>query len=164
MKNFLYSILFLSVILISCGKDDKTCNINDSTVTASASEVTSVETYLANAGITGAQKHPSGFYYKITQAGTGRAVVNLCSAITINYVGRVHTGAEFDRSPAGQPRTFTLGQLIVGWQKGIPLISSGGKITLYIPPSLAYGNNPPQGSVITSTSILVFDIELLGVS
>jgi FKBP-type peptidyl-prolyl cis-trans isomerase FkpA len=55
-----------------------------------------------------------------------------------------------------------LGQLIVGWQKGLPLISSGGKITLYIPPSLGYGS-AAAGS-IPANSILIFDIELISVS
>lgn len=150
----------LSSVCISCSKDEA-CNYNDSTVTASASETTSVENYLASANITGAQKHPSGFYYKITQTGTGSAVVNLCSAITIKYVGKLTNGTVFDQTTGAETRTFILGELIPGWQKGIPLISSGGKITLYIPPSLAYGS-APRGA-IPANSILIFDIELVSV-
>jgi FKBP-type peptidyl-prolyl cis-trans isomerase FkpA len=161
MKNILLGFIVLSAVCLSCSKDE-TCSYNDSTITASASETAAVESYLTNANITGAQKHPSGFYYKITQAGTGSAVVNLCSSITITYIGKLTNGTVFDQSPVGQTRTFILGELIPGWQRGIPLISSGGKITLYIPPSLGYGS-APHGS-IPANSILIFDIELLGVS
>ena len=137
---------------------------NDSNITASASEVTDIETYLNTAGITGAQKHPSGFYYKITQAGSGKAIVNLCSIVTVNYAGRLTNGTYFDPTTPGTTRSasFTLGQVIVGWQKGLPLISAGGKITLYIPPSLGYGSTA-AGS-IPANSILIFDIELVNVS
>ena len=160
MKKILLGFIVLSAISISCSKDE-TCQYNDSTITASAAESTSVENYLAGAGITGAIKHPSGFYYKITQAGTGSAVVNLCSDITIKYLGKLTNGTVFDQTTGAETRTFTLGGLIPGWQKGIPLISSGGKISLYIPPSLGYGSSP-RGS-IPANSILVFDIELISV-
>ncbi|HUS02534.1 MAG TPA: FKBP-type peptidyl-prolyl cis-trans isomerase [Chitinophagaceae bacterium] len=160
MKNILLGFILLSAVCLSCSKEE-TCNYNDSAVTASASETTAVENYLTSANITGAQKHPSGFYYKITQAGTGSAVVNLCSNITIKYVGKLTNGTVFDQTTGTETRTFKLGNLIVGWQKGIPLISSGGKITLYLPPSLGYGS--AGGGPIPPNSILIFDIELVSV-
>ena len=162
MRKLFLGLFILATTFISCSKKDTACTYNDSNVVASASETTNVENYLSGAGITGAQKHPSGFYYKITQAGTGKAVVNLCSNITIKYVGKLTNGTIFDQTPMGETRTFVLGQLIVGWQKGIPLISSGGKITLYIPPSLGYGSSP--AGTIPANSILIFDIELVGVN
>lgn len=164
MKNIILGLLTFSVVFISCSKKDETCNQTDSPIIAPASETTAVEAYLNSAGVTGAQKHPSGFYYKISQQGTGKAVVNLCSIVTVNYSGRLTNGTYFDPTTPGTTRnaSFELGGLIVGWEKGIPLISSGGKITLYIPPSLGYGSNA-NGS-IPANSILIFEIELLGVS
>ncbi|MDB5221604.1 MAG: peptidylprolyl isomerase FKBP-type [Chitinophagaceae bacterium] len=171
MKNIVLGFIILSAVCISCTKKDETCNLNDLSVTASASEVTNLETYLATAGITGAQKHPSGFYYKITQTGTGKAIVNLCSVVTVNYTGRFTNGIYFDPTTPGATSStyFRLGDVIAGWQKGLPLISSGGKITLYIPPSLGYGSsdvkNQATGAVIIpGNSILIFDIELVSVS
>jgi FKBP-type peptidyl-prolyl cis-trans isomerase len=71
-------------------------------------------------------------------------------------------GTIFDSTATGQTATFQLGKVIVGWQKGIPLVSSGGNITLFIPPTLAYG---PSGSgPIPPNAILVFDIDLVGVN
>ena len=164
MKNILLGFIILSAICVSCSKKDEACNLNDSNVTASASETANVQAYLTSNSITATQ-HLSGFFYKITQVGTGKAVVNLCSLVTVKYTGKLTNGTVFDPSAPGASSTtatFTLGQLIVGWQKGIPLISSGGKITLYIPPSLGYGS-APQGS-IPGNSILIFDIELISVS
>lgn len=159
MKHIFLGLIMLSAI--SCNKKDESCNYTDSNVTASASEIANVQGYLSANNITATQ-HPSGFFYKITQTGSGSAVVNLCSNITIKYVGKLTNGTIFDQTTGSETRTFELGNLIIGWQKGIPLISSGGKITLYIPPSLGYGSNP--NGIIPANSILVFDIELIAVS
>jgi FKBP-type peptidyl-prolyl cis-trans isomerase FkpA len=161
MKNILLGLIILSAVCISCSKKDVACNLNDSNITASASETANVQAYLTANSIT-ATPHPSGFYYKITQTGTGQAIANLCSNVTIKYTGKLTNGTVFDQTAVGATATFTLGQLIVGWQKGLPLISSGGKITLYIPPSLGYGS-AAAGS-IPANSILIFDIELISVS
>ncbi|HEV8079120.1 MAG TPA: FKBP-type peptidyl-prolyl cis-trans isomerase [Chitinophagaceae bacterium] len=161
MKNILLCVIFLSAFSVSCSKKDDACNFNDSNVVAPASEVANVQAYLTANSIIATQ-HSSGFFYKITQTGSGQSVVNLCSKINIKYTGKLTNGTVFDQTAAGASANFTLGQLIVGWQKGIPLISSGGKITLYIPPSLGYGSSPT--GTIPANSILIFDIELIGVS
>ena len=44
---------------------------------------------------------------------------------------------------------------------GIPMIKPGGKIKLYCPPSLAYGNQ--ANGTIPANSILIFEVELVGV-
>jgi len=166
MRNILFGFIAFSAVFLSCAKNDTSCNYNDSGVVAPAGEIANVQAYLTANSITATQ-HPSGFFYKINQVGTGAAVVNLCSNITIKYVGKLTNGTVFDQTTAATPgvpaevRTFTLGQLIVGWQKGIPLISSGGKITLYIPPSLGYGSS--AHGPIPANSILIFDIELVSV-
>lgn len=162
MKKILFAFIVLATVCISCGKKDSPCNYNDSAVTASSSESALIQTYLTSNGITGATLHPSGFYYKVTQAGTGKAVVNLCSAVSVKYTGKLTNGTVFDQTTGTEVRSFTLGQVIVGWQKGVPLISTGGKITLYIPPSLGYG--AAAAGTIPPNSILIFDIELVSVS
>jgi len=40
----------------------------------------------------------------------------------------------------------------------------GGIRRIIIPPALAYGSNPPPGSGIPVGAILVFEVELLGIS
>ena len=159
MKNIFLLSAFVVTILSSCTKKDAGCGFTDSTVIASAAEIQSVQNYLTSNSITGTTQHPSGFFYKVNLAGSGKAIVNLCSGVTVKYTGKLTNGTVFDQNATGA--SFTLGQLIVGWQKGIPLIISGGKITLYIPPSLGYGS---QGAgSIPPNSVLIFDIELLNV-
>jgi FKBP-type peptidyl-prolyl cis-trans isomerase FkpA len=47
----------------------------------------------------------------------------------------------------------------MGWKLGLPLIKAGGKIKLYLPPSLGYGNSVSGN--IPANSILVFEITLV---
>lgn len=160
MRNAFILMIAASILFFSCGKKDTTCGYNDSATVAPASEVQTLQNYLSSNNIT-ATAHPSGFYYTITTQGTGKPIVNLCSQVTVNYVGKLTNGNIFDQT-SGSPRTFTLGELILGWQKGIPLISSGGSIRLYVPPSLGYGasGQPP----IPGNAILIFDITLVDVN
>ena len=53
---------------------------------------------------------------------------------------------------------FMLNGVIPGWTDGIPLIKQGGRIHLYIPPSLGYGNRAVES--IPANSILLFDVTL----
>jgi FKBP-type peptidyl-prolyl cis-trans isomerase FkpA len=154
MKKYLL-ILLLSPMILSCGDDE--CMYTESIVTASVSEISDLQAYLDANSITATQ-HPSGFFYLIVTEGSG-ATPGLCSAVTVQYVGRLTNGTIFDASPAGS--TFYLGRLIVGWQKGIPLIKAGGTIILYLPPSMGYGSSA-VGS-IPANSILIFEIQLTGV-
>jgi FKBP-type peptidyl-prolyl cis-trans isomerase FkpA len=70
-------------------------------------------------------------------------------------------GTVFDGTTT-QPISFKLGQVISGWQIGIPLIQKGGKIRLLIPSGLAYG--PDGQGPIPGNAVLDFDIELLDVT
>ena len=69
-------------------------------------------------------------------------------------------GTIFD-SNTGAPIQFILGQVIPGWQLGLPLIQKGGVIRLIIPSSLAYGCTG-SGS-IPGDSVLYFEVELVDV-
>jgi FKBP-type peptidyl-prolyl cis-trans isomerase FkpA len=123
-----------------------------------ASELTSLQAYV-NANHPAAILHPGGFYYEINSAGTGTVTPAVCSNVTVTYVGKLTNGTQFDENTTGT--TFTLGALIVGWQRGLPLIKSGGSINLYIPPSLGWGGN--ANGTIPANSITVFTIQLLAV-
>jgi len=92
-------------------------------------------------------------------------------SITVNYTGWFYDagktdnkGTQFDTSIGRGPFTFTLGagQVIAGWDLGVPGMKVGGTRRLVIPPSYGYGSTA-VGS-IPANSTLVFDIELLGVS
>jgi len=97
-------------------------------------------------------------------AGTG-AEAKAGSKLTVNYVGVLYkNGKEFDSSwSRNEPFTFTLGsgQVIKGWEQGVPGMKVGGRRELIIPSELAYGaaGSPPK---IPGNSPLIFVIDLLG--
>ncbi len=86
--------------------------------------------------------------------------------ITVNYVGALENGTVFDASAKhGGPATFQIGvgQLIKGWDLGIPGMKIGGKRKLIVPPSLGYGSQNIGNGLIPPNSTLVFEVELLAV-
>lgn len=84
--------------------------------------------------------------------------------VTAHYKGTIaQTGVKFDSSyDRGEPATFPLDQVIVGWQEGIPGMKVGGKRRLIIPAAQAYGQQSPSAD-IPANSDLVFEVELLGI-
>lgn len=85
--------------------------------------------------------------------------------VTVQYVGVIYrTGKQFDASwDRGEPFTFALGegQVIEGWEAGIPGMKPGGRRELIIPPELAYGYQRIEG--IPPGSTLVFVVDLISV-
>ena len=85
--------------------------------------------------------------------------------VTVHYTGTLLNGTKFDSSyDRGQPYTFRLGagQVIAGWDQGVPGMRVGGKRRLTIPPSLAYGNQA-VGS-IPANSTLRFEIDMVSIA
>lgn len=161
MRKKLLFMLAFPFLLASCNKTstgDK-CGFTTSTAVAGSAEIANLKAWLDANSLTYTQ-HPSGIFYKITTPGSGATPV-VCSDVTVKYSGRLTTSnTPFDQNTTGV--TFTLGQLIAGWQIGIPLIQKGGSIILYIPPSLGYGS-AGAGASIPPNSNLVFTIDLLNV-
>jgi FKBP-type peptidyl-prolyl cis-trans isomerase FkpA len=150
-KILLGLILFVSVFS-SCKKDDydaeKQAQIDDQIIAD----------FIRNNNIP-AQKNSTGLYYQIVTAGTGDFTYTGSTKVSVNYEGRLLNGSIFDKSSA--VATFPLGNLIAGWQIGIPLIQKGGRIRLLIPSTLGYGNQA-QGS-IPKNAVLDFTIDLINV-
>ena len=164
MNKFIW--LICSIILLSaCKKDSSKCEFTESNASASTTERTTIENYLTANSIVAAA-HPSGIYYTINTPGTG-AIPSVCSVIRVKYSGYLFSGALFDSYTSANGISFVLGQLIGGWHKGLPLIKAGGNITLYIPPSLGYGQADRRDAnnnvVIPGNSYLKFVIELMDV-
>jgi FKBP-type peptidyl-prolyl cis-trans isomerase FkpA len=96
--------------------------------------------------------------------GTG-ATAAVGDLVTVNYVGTLTNGTKFDSSyDRGQPYTFRIGagQVIAGWDQGLPGMKVGGKRRLTIPPSLGYGGQ--ANGPIPANSTLVFEIELVSIA
>jgi len=112
-------------------------------------------------------KTPSGLRYKVITPGDG-ANPKPTDNVTVNYTGTLIDGTVFDTSlkPAqaggtAAPAQFQLDGVIPGWTEGIQKIAKGGKIKLYIPANLAYGDDGRSG--IPPGSTLIFDVDLLDI-
>ncbi|GAB4036108.1 FKBP-type peptidyl-prolyl cis-trans isomerase [Spirosoma gilvum] len=145
-------------LLTSCqSTNNAPCESTTVTTKAPDEEIARLKQFIESSRIK-ATPDKRGFYYIIQKPGTG-GKPTVCSNVSVNYEGHLTNGTRFD---GGQDISFGLNQLILGWQEGIPLIAPGGRITLYLPPSLAYGNQE-QGD-IPANSILVFQIDLLSIN
>jgi FKBP-type peptidyl-prolyl cis-trans isomerase FkpA len=152
LKNRLLLSLFLIVgAFASCKKDsydaEKQLKKDDALIVD----------FIAKNSIV-AVKHSSGLYYQILNPGTGNVNFSGSTNVSVNYEGKLLNGVGFDKSTTTV--TFALGNLIQGWQIGIPLIQKGGKIRLLIPSTLAYRNTSP-GAGIPENAILDFTIDLI---
>lgn len=163
------SIVFFLLFLIcfaACKKESAKCNFTASATVAPTAESDSIARYLAANSLT-ATLHPNGFYYNITTPGTGGLSPEICSYITVRYDGVTFNNIHFDGTSGTATTGFSLGQLIAGWQRGLPLIRPGGSIILYIPPSLGYGpgeiRDKNNNVVIPANSYLKFTIDLVNV-
>ena len=108
---------------------------------------------------------PSDLVVTDISAGDG-AEATAGSTVVAHYVGVAHSsGEEFDASYSrGEPLSFRLGvgQVISGWDQGIPGMKVGGRRQLVIPPHLAYGDRG-AGSAIAPGETLIFVVDLVDV-
>jgi FKBP-type peptidyl-prolyl cis-trans isomerase len=110
------------------------------------------------------EKSESGLHYKVLDPGTG-AKPSMTDSVLVHYKGTLIDGTQFDSSyDRGAPATFRLDQVVKGFGEGLTKIGAGGKITLYIPSDLGYGNSPRPGGVIKPGDTLIFECELLEVN
>lgn len=169
MKKLLI-ISALALLLINCkktgsGSSIQECTYDSCSLKAPASEIQTVQTYLSTNNLTATQ-HCSGLFYSIETPGSG-PTPTACSGVTVRYIGKFTNGAVFDQTVGSNTLSFYLSQVIRGWANGVPYLRPGGKIHLYIPPTLGYGaadKKDVNGNVvIPGNSVLIFDVELVAV-
>ena len=111
---------------------------------------------------------PTTLQKKDIKDGTG-AEATTGQKVSVQYVGVSYsTKKQFDASwdnPGAKPFNFTLGagNVIQGWDEGVPGMKVGGRRHLVIPPALAYGpaGYPP---VIAPNETLVFVVDLVAIN
>ena len=104
----------------------------------------------------------SGLQYKILKQGDGESP-KASDTVSCHYRGTTIDGTEFDSSyKRGEPASFQVNGVIKGWTEALQLMKIGSKWMLYIPADLAYGDRG-AGGVIEPGSVLVFEVELLGI-
>ncbi|MES2829566.1 MAG: FKBP-type peptidyl-prolyl cis-trans isomerase [Bacteroidota bacterium] len=124
----------------------------------------------------------SGLQYVITNAGSGPKPV-VGDTIMINYTGKLATKKAdgtyhiFDTSVESvakeakivnpmakyEPRPFSIGNAIPGFDEGYQLIGKGGKITLIIPSKLAWGEAGNAQAKISPYAPVVFEVEIVDI-
>ena len=82
----------------------------------------------------------------------------------MNYQGVLASdGTQFDSSfDRGESSSFSLQGVIDGWTEGVPLVATGGKIQLLLPPNLAYGSTGSGN--IPADATLFFNVDLISIS
>ncbi|MFO1462061.1 MAG: FKBP-type peptidyl-prolyl cis-trans isomerase [Verrucomicrobiota bacterium] len=116
----------------------------------------------ANAKKEGVKTTPSGLQYKVVKAGSGKTPT-AADTVKVHYHGTLTDGTVFDSSvDRGEPVTFPVNGVIPGWTEALQLMKVGDKWQLVIPSKLAYGEQG-AGEKIAPNSVLVFDVELLGI-
>jgi len=152
MKNLLFitlSLLFSTAMIAQ--------------TTSQPSNMT-IEQYIKDNGITGSKTSPDGIIYTTEKEGNG-TFPKPGDYVKVHYTGTLLDGKKFDSSvDRNDPFLFKIGQgqVIQGWDKGIPLFSIGGKGKLFLKSDLAYGERG-AGSDIPPNSPLIFEIEVLDV-
>lgn len=129
-----------------------------------ARETTSRESsrYLAEqAKRPGVTMTPSGLLFEVIADGDG-VPPSADDTVDVYYTGTLPDGTVFDSTTEGRPATFPVGQTVKGFAEGLQMMKPGGHYRLYIPASLAYGDQG-AGGVIPPGSAIVFDVELLNV-
>jgi len=107
------------------------------------------------------QSTGSGLKYTVIEEGTGPQA-EVGKMVNVHYYGMTTDGKEFDNSfkrGSAYPVPVGRGQVIRGWDEGIPLFKEGTKAVLFIPHELGYGEagSPPN---IPPRAELVFYIEI----
>lgn len=112
----------------------------------------------ANAAKEGVQSTESGLQYIIHEAGND-VKPEAKDTVFAHYKGTLLDGTVFDEVAEDKPSAqFTLNRVIAGWTEGLSKIGEGGKMTLYVPAKLGYGERGTRG--IEPNSTLIFEVQL----
>jgi FKBP-type peptidyl-prolyl cis-trans isomerase FklB len=104
---------------------------------------------------------PSGLQYRVLADGDPKGKPPApTDDVTVRYRASLADGTEIDRSEThGQPASFRVNSVFKGWQQAFASMKLGAKWQLFVPPELAYGDNPPPA--VPPGAVLIYDLELL---
>ena len=105
----------------------------------------------------GVQVSDSGLQYIIENPGSDLKATSDKDTVFVRYKGTLLNGTVFDEQQADSVR-FVVGRVVKGWIEGLKLVGEGGKIKLFIPSELGYGERAPRE--IGPNQALLFDVDV----
>lgn len=165
MKTTLGAILGLSMLCTAVYADTQTTTTTTQVQTNQVGDQNKMkgEAFLAaNKTKPGVVTLPDGLQYKVITDGTGPKPTD-ADTVTVDYAGTLVNGTEFDSSyKRGEPATFPVAGVIPGWTEALKLMKTGSVWELFIPATLAYGEQgaPP---VIGPNETLIFKVHLIDI-
>ena len=113
----------------------------------------------ANAKKEGVVTTESGLQYRIIEPGND-VKPGPQDTVWVRYTGSLIDGTVFDQvREDADPIRLTLNHVVAGWTEGLQLIGEGGKIDLFLPASLGYGEEGSKN--IPPHSALIFKVKLI---
>jgi peptidylprolyl isomerase len=162
----------LTASLVACGGDDDASSSGGSVATTVPSDDSVTDMTLVPAtppasvpAVSVPATAPATLQVTKIAEGTGTPAVD-GDILVVDYVGvRQADGKQFDASYGKTPFVITLGmgQVIKGWDQGLAGVTTGERVQLDIPADLAYGDAPPDTTVIQKGDALTFVIDVRGV-
>jgi len=168
--NTLKIIILISITILQACNNDIVLSPEKQLL----ADIDIIDQYITDNGLT-AVADPSGLRIIFNET-FGDIKPSLAQVVTVDYVGFLLDGTVFDtsieqvaidngifsESRVYEPFEFTVGagQVIRGWDIGIPMMGIGDKATLLIPSGLAYGPFG-SGSLIGPNAVIAFDAELV---
>ncbi|HKG94492.1 MAG TPA: FKBP-type peptidyl-prolyl cis-trans isomerase [Gemmatimonadaceae bacterium] len=152
----------LACVLVAASAAAFACNSDDPVPAANPDPA--MNSYASELGVNLAQmtRTSSGLYLQDLLVGTG-AEAKAGDSVQVHYTGWLPNGQKFDSSrDRNKPFEFRLGagRVIQGWDEGVAGMKVGGRRKLVVPANLGYGSSGI--GPIPPNSVLVFDVELLG--
>ena len=156
-------LLFFSFVLSSCNDNEPAPLIAVDVQAEREDQI--IQQYLAENNLK-AQKTDLGIYYIVLEEGQGTATPNNGANVTINYVGKVLYGRQFDSSyEKSEPLRFTVGAgtVVAGFEQAVKQMKLKEKTIFFIPSRYAYGQSGITSGgreIIPAYSTLIFEIRL----
>lgn len=120
-----------------------------------------IKAYLSRNQINNAIRTSSGLYYRILLSKPDAARSDSGKIVEVFYTGKLTDNRVFDSNNT-QNSAFAfkvgIGNVIKGWDLGIPYFRLGERGQLFIPSTLGYKNQ--ASGRIPPNSVLIFDIEI----
>lgn len=178
MHRLLLMMMLSAILFAGCKKDNSNVSSPSAVAAQAAVDDQIIKQYMAanNLSISGnaltgfksafSSQDSTGLYYMITSNGSTATLYSSSTLITVGYSGRVLPADTvfIDRTGSIHP-SFTLSQMIRGWNLCIPHCNKGGTIRILMASRFAYGPfAQPNANLPKPNSVLDFTISIYDVT